>query len=178
MIWEERAPLLLRPNSDLAQGPRRMAHLYADEYVAKGHVTQDQFDSYFKFAVVRNPYDRIVSEYIYRFQKTPFWKTPSARRFLQRSYPTDFSDTARHMMPQTRYVMDAAGQVLVDRIIRFEEMGAEIEALTEQLFGTRRVLPHRNKSTPNPKKQKIHEKIKPLVYAKYRRDLGAFDYPA
>ena len=59
-------------------------------------------------------------------------------------------------------------------------MGPEMEKLSEQFFGERRKLPHRNKSisTPQPKKQKIREKIKPLVYDRFREDFEAFDYPA
>ncbi|WP_299410205.1 sulfotransferase family 2 domain-containing protein [uncultured Roseobacter sp.] len=179
LSWEERAPLLLRPNQDPKVGPRRMAHLYADEYVSKGHVTQEQFDSYLKFAVVRNPYDRIISEYLYRFQKTPFWKTPSAARFLKRTYPDDFSDTARHMMPQTRYVMDANGKLLVDHILRFEEMGEAMADLSEQIFGTRRSLPHRNKTKVDnkAKKAKLRKTLQPQIAQMYQEDFEAFDYP-
>ncbi len=178
LTWEERAPLLLRPNQDPAVGPRRMAHLYADEYVSKGHVTQAQFDSYLKFAVVRNPYHRIVSEYLYRFQKTSWWKTPSPRRFLRRSYPDDFSDTARHMMPQTRYVMDADGKLLVDHVLRFEEMGPAMEALSEQIFGERRSLPHRNKTLVDnkAKKAKLLKKLQPQIAEMYQADFETFDY--
>lgn len=177
--WDEREALLLRPNQDRSLGPRRLAHLYADEYVRNGHLTQEQFDSYFKFAVVRNPYDRIVSEYLYRFQKTPFWKTPSARRFVRRSYPDDFSDTARHMVPQTRYVTDASGRVIVDRIVRFEEMGPALEELSEQFFGERRPLPHRNKTEKSDRrrKERLRAAIRPLVQEKYRSDFEAFGYP-
>ena len=63
--WETRAPLLLRLNDVPALGPPRLAHLKAHEYVEKKWMTPAQFDEYFKFAFVRNPWDRIAS--FYRF---------------------------------------------------------------------------------------------------------------
>ncbi len=178
LSWDERAALTLRPNKDRSIGPNRLAHLYADEYVSKGHVTQAQWDSYTKFAVVRNPYDRIVSEYLYRFQKTPWWKTPFPRRFVRRTYKTDFFDTARHMQPQLRYVTDDKGEIIVDHILKFETMGAEVEALWAELFGAPRSLPHRNKtkSDNRARKERVHKQIAPLVASIYAEDFKAFDY--
>lgn len=60
--WDQRGALLLRPNADPAKGPTALAHLYADEHVRLGHVGQAEFDSYYKFAAVRNPYGRLLSE--------------------------------------------------------------------------------------------------------------------
>lgn len=179
LSWEERAPLLLRPNRDRSLGPNRLAHLYADEYVSCGHISQELFDSYLKFAVVRNPYDRIVSEYLYRFQDRPWYRTPSPARFVRRTYPDDFHDTPRHMMPQTRYVMDQNGKLLVDHILRFENIGAEIEALSERIFGERRSLPHHNKTKGGHKSRKarVRRQIQAAVAEKFREDFEAFDYP-
>lgn len=179
LTWEEREALLLRPNRDRSLGPNRLAHLYADEYVTCGHVTQEQFDSYFKFAVVRNPYDRIVSEYLYRFQTTPFWRTPFPRQFVRRTYDNDFHDTPRHMVPQRRFVTDGEGRIIVDRILRFEEMGAQMEELSERIFGERRTLPHVNKTKGDTtaKKARLRARMAPLIAEKYAEDFEAFGYP-
>lgn len=178
LTWEERAPLLLRPNDDPSIGPDRLAHLYADEYVSKGHISQKDFDSYFKFAVVRNPYDRIVSEYLYRFQSTPFWKTPAPHRFVNQTYPDDFTDVARHMVPQVRYVMDGAGQLLVDEIVPLENIKAGMAALSERIFGKHRDVPHRNKTKADnkAKKERVRARIAPLIAERYRADFEAFGY--
>lgn len=181
LSWEDRAPLLLRPNRDRTLGPNRLAHLYADEYVSRGHISQEDFDSYFKFAVVRDPYARIVSEYLYRIQNRPWYRQPPSWLFVRRENQDDFYDTPRHMMPQTRYVMDGQGKLLVDRIIRFENMGPAMEDLSEQFFGERRSLPHRNKTESSARtkarKARVQRFTKGPVARRYKMDFEAFDYP-
>lgn len=81
--WRRRAPLLLRFNDNPDLGPPRLAHLLARDYVTMGYLPKDMFDSYFKFAVVRNPYRRIVSTYQYLDTKRPF------REFLAQNLRED-----------------------------------------------------------------------------------------
>ena len=177
--WAGREPLLLRPNVDPEKGPQRLAHLYADEYVKYGYVTQEQFDSYLKFAVVRDPYARIVSEYFFRFRKSAFWKRPTASTFVAQTFDTDYSDTARHLATQARYVMDADGKMLVDRILKLENLKAEIGPLSQEIFGEARPAPHRNKSrlAGTRKKARILAQVEAIIAEKYRVDFEAFDYP-
>ncbi|MEX5730248.1 hypothetical protein Ga0609869_003601 [Rhodovulum iodosum] len=143
--WDSRAPLLLRRNDDRSQGPTRLAHLYAREYVACGHVTQAEFDSYFKFAIVRNPYDRLLSEYRYRNpRRTPLWW------FLLKPWRDDWKDPVRHRVPQVRFLHDGQGRLLVDRVIRFERLAEEMPEVFERALGQRRALPARNVSDKRP----------------------------
>lgn len=175
LTWEDRDVLALRYNDDPARGPQRLAHLYADEYVRLGHIEQERWDSYFKFAVVRNPYDRILSEFRYRrFRQTGplFW-------FLRRNFQDDYFDRVRHLVPQTRYLFDGDGNCLVDEIIRFEELSQRMPAVFARIFGAPRALPRRNESGKGRRhitRDRLGARNRTLIRERYAEDFRLFGY--
>jgi hypothetical protein len=190
LTWAERGPhLTLSPNDDPALGPERLAHLYAEEYVSKGYVTQKQWDSYLTFAVVRNPYERIVSEYFYRSKIYPawqfwrrsgkqFWRYAGPEKFLAQADNDDFTDGARHVVPQARYVCDSQGKVIVDHIIYFEEMRPKVEALLKDVLKTPRGMPYRNKTKSGTtwQKKRVHKTYRPWIAERHAEDFDLFGY--
>lgn len=148
LSWEERGAFTLRQNQDRAIGPTALAHLLAAEYVALGHMEQAAFDSYFKFSFVRNPWDRLVSEYLYRKAdgRMPF------SRFVREGLAlTDIHlDRTRHMLPQTDYLYDDEGRLLVDFVGRFETLQRDFAQVAKRLDLPELELPHRNMSRPTP----------------------------
>ena len=141
--WENRARFLLRPNPDPALGPERLAHLLAREYFQLGYVSRHEFDSMFRFAFVRDPWSRLVSEYLYRELDLEC----SFRDFVLRDPPTDdFSDFARHLRPQVDYVQDESGTRIVDFIGRFEHLARDFRTVSERVGLKSAVLPTVNRS--------------------------------
>ncbi|HBN25999.1 MAG TPA: hypothetical protein DD405_00820 [Desulfobacteraceae bacterium] len=141
--WTTRAPLLLRPNNDPHNGPPSLAHLKASEYVMCNHITQEQFDSYFKFSFVRNPWDRIVSEYKYRGYPKKF----DFKTYLFKKLPEDsWSDIYRHIIPQYDFLFDDNGNLLVDFIGYFENLQKDFDEVCRKLGIPVTLLPFVNKS--------------------------------
>ncbi|MEQ8384541.1 MAG: sulfotransferase family 2 domain-containing protein [Coleofasciculus sp. A1-SPW-01] len=143
LTWETRFPLLLGPNSDPNKGPEKFGHLKAYEYVACGHITQEQFDSYFKFSFVRNPWDRIVS--IYKYRGWP--KKCSFKEFLFKYLiDPDFQKQQWWFMrPQYDFLFKDNNQ-LVDYVGRFENLQADFDYVCSKLDIPQTPLPHINKS--------------------------------
>ncbi|MDU9005690.1 sulfotransferase family 2 domain-containing protein [Sedimentitalea todarodis] len=176
LAWRDRAVLLLRQNANPRMGPQKLAHLYADEYVALGHMLAEDFDRYLRFAIVRHPYERALSEFRYR-------AGAAAKRgqvleldiFLNTEIKDDYSDGSRHLVPQVRYVTDARGRVLVDRVLRFERLAQDIAPVFRKIFGRDRRLPHKNRSRVG-----LDARLSPvqadMLFERYRADFEAFGY--
>lgn len=128
--WETRHKYLLRANDDPAIGPPRMAHLTAPEYRDLGHVTHEQFDAYFKFGFVRNPWTRLVSEY--RFRRSSI--RASFRNWVLEQFPEPgFDDRWRHVMPQSNYLFEGDGHAAFNFVGRFETLAQDFRAVADRL---------------------------------------------
>lgn len=139
LTWETRAPLLLRANDDPCLGPPRLAHLTASEYVSLGHISQEEFDAYFKFAFVRNPWTRLVSEYKFR----GWHKVFSFRDFIFKHFPQpSWSAMYNHVKPQYEFLFDEHGNQLVDFIGKYENLQADFDRVCQLLGLEPPKLPH------------------------------------
>jgi len=197
LTWKSRAPLLLRYNPDPQLGPEALAHLTAPEYVACGHINQDDFNRYYKFCFVRNPWDRIVSEYNYR----RYSKKYDFKHYLLNCLPEPgLSDAYRHIMPQYKYIFDDNGNQLVDYIGRYERLQEDFDVVCENLQIIESKLPKTNPARKHGVealmyslkcmltrqdsyiKSKNHytdyydSESKELVYQTYKRDIETFGY--
>jgi hypothetical protein len=183
--WERRAPLLLRPNDVPALGPPRLAHLKAHEYVEKRWMTQDQFDSYFKFTFVRNPWDRIAS--FYRF--LGFDRICSFSTFVHRHLPVQMEKKAWFLCPQSEYLQGPNGASLVDFVGRFESLASDFARACERMGIADPALPHVNDSKkggggllrlprrrPLPYREMYDARSREIVGSLYASDVEAFAY--
>ncbi len=145
LSWETRAPLLLRENGQPALGPPRLAHLLARDYVRLHYLSQDLFDGYFKFAVVRDPWSRAASFYRYLDLNMSF------ADFVTLWLPEQLAGGERHwfLRPQADYLFPeggpAAGPMLVDALVRFERIGEDFAAIMDRA-ALHTPLPHVNRS--------------------------------
>ncbi|OGR06876.1 MAG: hypothetical protein A2511_17500 [Deltaproteobacteria bacterium RIFOXYD12_FULL_50_9] len=128
------------------------------------------WDNYFKFAVVRNPWEWLVSIYNTHDRKRKLGD-PSWDFFLRRP----------KLMPIEQKILiqsDIIGDEM-DFIIRFENLKEDFDKMCEKAGVGKKILPHRNKS----KTTKIHyslyyendEQVE-LVREKFKKDIERFGY--
>lgn len=103
----------------------------AEEYLRYGFVSEDVFKTYFKFAFVRNPYDRIYSFYKY----LGYARLVSFEQFVLRGLPRVFRDPDLHsfVKPMSEYVCDASGNMLVDFIGKLETIEDDFGTIARKL---------------------------------------------
>ena len=170
--WEARAPLLLRRKEPHEGGPERLAHLMAREYVTLRYIDRVSFENFFKFAFVRNPWDRLVSEYRYLKEKVPF------AAFVERVLAQDYPDTSRHIRPQLDFLTDEYGKIIVDFIGRFESIAVDFGEVARRLELGRVKLPHRNSSGLFHRSYRCYydERLRERVGQFYAADVERLNY--
>jgi Sulfotransferase family len=173
LSWASRGPLLLTTNHNPEAGPPFLAHLTAEEFLSNGHLAPIDFDDYFRFTIVRNPWDRAVSEYKYRYANEMGF-----RDFMLTAYPAPIgSNEERHLLPQWSFVHDQSGQCLVDQLIRFEHIERDFAAVSSRIFGEPVVLPRVNTSPDRRDYREFYDaETRELIAHRYRRDIAWLGY--
>ena len=140
--WFSREALILGANPHPTMGPERISHLYAEEYVGLGYLEKEKFDQYYKFSFVRNPWDRLVSQYYYR----KFDLQMSFTKFVDYAFSIseNRSDFARHIVAQYQYLFDSSGNLLVDFVGRYENIRNDFIVVSDNLSLSAKELPKVN----------------------------------
>ncbi|UDL88914.1 sulfotransferase family protein [Mesorhizobium sp. PAMC28654] len=136
------------------------------------------YDSAYKFAVVRNPFDLVVSNYHHLRRKT-------TRRRHRQALGWDFRTFLRYLerknrlsrVDQTSWILGRDGSVIIDQILRFEALAEEFNALTEKLGLPKDIkLPRVNVNEPFDYRAHYDDEAKAVVERLYARDFERFGY--
>ena len=101
--------------------PRFYNHMSAREVVEL--VGEDIWNSYYKFCIERNPWDRLISLYYWRNKREP---RPTMLEFLDSGIP-------RMLKHWGIEVYTTNGKVVVDKVCRYENLQADLDAIAEKL---------------------------------------------
>lgn len=118
-------------------------HFRAIDFVKYGLMSEEQFNRFFKFSFVRNPYARLVSEYKYRHHAH---KYPFKDFVFKHLPPPSWNDEYCHIIPQYDYLFDEEGTQLVDFVGKFENIQEDFKHITQALGLGDIPLSHENQS--------------------------------
>jgi len=99
----------------------------------KKKVGGDLWDRYFKFCVIRNPYDKVLSAFYYFYYLNPQNRLEPVKDLSQRQrlFESWLEESYGSLIDRDRYTID--GEFALDTVIRFEQLQADLELLCVRL---------------------------------------------
>lgn len=144
------------------------------------------FEPYFKFSIIRNPWERLVSVFAWSNQKWAKGQELSDEEFetsvrqLHAAFEASRTQgqalqVAPHFRPQVHFLVDRNRQPLVNFIARYENLG-EDWARIRQKIGIQADLPLRMRSHHRPYESYYSTATRAMVAQIYADDIAAFGY--
>jgi len=137
---------------------------------------RDLIDSYFKFAFVRNPFDRAVSIYKYVQQqesakcRESFTLSKTFKKFAATNLMSKSGKDSIWFSDQYSQVKDC------DFIGRFENLQADFDIVCQKLGIIRKPLPVKNVTKHKHYSQYYDDETIEIVAKKYEKDIKRFGY--
>ncbi len=156
---------------------------HAKAIAAKEMLPHELFHSLFKFAFVRNPWDLQVSSYHHIRRERPHiiehintfdeflrWKLDPDRPY---QYHIDTLSK-----PQSDYIVDLRGNVIVDFLGRHETLEADFAEACRRIGIKTPALPHKRKSSNRHRdyREYYDDDLAALVADRFKQDVDMFGY--
>jgi tetratricopeptide (TPR) repeat protein len=143
------------------------------------------WNRYYKFATIRNPFARAISTYSYMKENehhyTDMRDVPDFNAFVA-SGLWDLPGESRMLQPQTEWVMDAHGGLLVDDVFPLETLSEDLPSIARRigLDGAEALAPlHENRSSGGlVQADQVTPATIERIRHRYERDFIAFGYSA
>lgn len=162
-----------------AKAPERLGYPpHANARWARRNLGPRFYDRAFSFAIVRNPYDRAVSRFEYVRQNAEHHNN---QKFQNLSFGGFVSDERMRnlVISRTQYseISSRSGEVIVDKIYRFEEIDAAVSDICTRLGLPKPAqTPHQNRSRRGHYQSYFTPEIRARFERIYRKDIEYFEY--
>lgn len=145
-----------------------------------------KFESYFKFAFVRNPWDRLVSTYFFLKRggidpQDRIWAEsnlaayPTFESFVLGWLSPEAILTWVHFLPQHYFICDDSGKIMMDFVGRVENLEADYAMVAARL-GCNRKLEKVNVGSQQHYSHYYTDASRELVGRVYAKDIALFGY--
>jgi chondroitin 4-sulfotransferase 11 len=164
-------------------------------------IARGEYRNHFKFAFVRNPWDRLVSCYSNKildvedtelgdppFRKLPSDKAPKLFKgmpfaeFVETVCEIPDEEANGHFVSQHEVICgwEKDKPIMADFVGRFENLAADFAVVAERIRGKHELrLPHRLRSISRgsrPYTEFYDDRLRTLVHERYREDIETFNY--
>ncbi len=162
-----------------------------DQVLVAQHLTYGEMDllgllpedSSARFAVCRNPYDRVVSSVSHfadarkheAMPNTPGEFERALQLWLDRA-PNDHNERA-HRRPQIDFLLDRRGERAVETVLRYEELAQDFDAFMKSVGLPRITLPwHGQSARSRNHREYLTATSRMLIETEFGDDIEAFEY--
>jgi hypothetical protein len=140
----------------------------------------------FKFAVVRNPWERMISGYFSPYRGDVEWDEDSFRKYVLdrppiRHYITE-KKALNNIASKVSYIAPSISCIIkpldkdLDFVLRFENLEGDFKSLCSHLGIPHQSLPVRNRSGRNHYSSYYTDRLRRLVKKKFSEEIHFFSY--
>jgi hypothetical protein len=133
-----------------------------------------EYSRLFKFAFVRNPWDRLVSRYSFLLKKEDHHRHGMVQQMTSFEEYVQW-ELRRGKLPQYKYVTGKRGELIVDFIGYYERLHKDFAQVCQRLNITAE-LPHSNASSHRDYRTYYTPAVRDLVAREFERDIELFGY--
>jgi chondroitin 4-sulfotransferase 11 len=184
---------LLNQYSDIRYGnfSNKNPHITARDVKKELFVNDTKkFNSYFKFAFVRNPWERMVSWYefmckqVHKIESEKYNNVATNYAPYKKMCLLGFDGYIRFQHEKKnsgffgyeRYYSDKNGNNLLDFIGKLENLQEDFNTICDKIGIPRKQLPHKNKTKHKHYTEYYDEETKHIVAERYAKDIEYFGY--
>ncbi|MFZ8886768.1 MAG: sulfotransferase family 2 domain-containing protein [Steroidobacteraceae bacterium] len=181
--WRGRI-VFIHINKTAGTSVERALHLRSERKTAlqkREEMGRERFERAFKFAFVRNPWDKVLSHYHYRMRTNRTGLADAGldfRTWVLKAYgerDPRWHDDPRMFMAQRLWLDDDAGRCLVDFVGRFERLEQDFGEACRRM-GVQATLPHVKVTRHAPYREAYDDETRALVARVFAADLEEFGF--
>ena len=166
---------IFNPNPGEADPPPEIYHMSLEKVLKQN----PGCEQYFKFAYVRNPWDRFVSLYHHFKQNKShaqyFNKYPTFKHFVLNFRDDEDITNLIHAKAQVDFI-SIDGELAVDFYGRFESLETDLHSVAQKVNVTITNIPHIRNSSHEHYRNLYDDELKKIVESFYAKDIATFKY--
>ncbi len=148
--------------------------MHSDLMSLKKRMPEEKFSNYFKFAYVRNPWKRVLSEYLYIRSKPEHGRY---KKVIKMSFDEYIIYQAKRFdAHQVNMLCDKNGKLQLDFTAKFENLQNDWKHICDKIQIEYKALAHLNKNKTFPTEEYFTQKNKLLIEKLWQRDIEMFEY--
>lgn len=162
-----------------------LQHATPQQLIDLNYISKEEWNSYYKFIVYRNTWDKCYSDYLWMLRVKGvkgtfydyFFKRKEFKKILKDKHVYEYAGD--HLYKQKSYFFLDGKKIKYDRVINFDDLNVGLINVANDLnLGNNFFTHHLNKSYGNKKHySEFYDNWKKwLVYFKYKEDVDYFNF--